>query len=52
MDQPISGRLITYPTRADLVNLRLDADVLKFFRNVGLGWQTRINETLRKPTGL
>ena len=30
----------------------LSADVLEYFRASGLGWQTRIDETLRKATGL
>jgi uncharacterized protein (DUF4415 family) len=30
------------------VKLRLDADVLAHFRETGPGWQTRINETLRR----
>ncbi len=29
------------------VSLRLDADVLRFFRGFGSGYQTRINEVLR-----
>ena len=29
------------------VSLRLDADVLRFFRGFGAGYQTRINEVLR-----
>ncbi len=28
--------------------LRLDADVLEGFRATGAGWQSRINETLRR----
>ena len=36
----------------EAVNLRLDADVLQFFREAGPGWQTRINEALRKAAGL
>ena len=36
----------------EAVNLRLDADVLQFFRQTGPGWQTRINEALRKAAGL
>ena len=36
----------------EAVNLRLDVDVLEFFRNTGPGWQTRINEALRKAAGL
>jgi hypothetical protein len=29
------------------VSLRLDADVLRFFRAFGAGYQTRINEVLK-----
>lgn len=36
----------------EAVNLRLDADILEFFRKTGPGWQTRINEALRKAAGL
>jgi len=43
------GRKICQPKEA--VNLRLDADVLEFFRNTGPGWQFRINEALRKRRG-
>lgn len=32
------------------VTLRLDPDVLERFRATGPGWQTRINEALRKAT--
>ncbi len=34
------------------VKLRLDADVLASFRAGGKGWQTRINDALRKAAGL
>ena len=34
------------------VSLRLDADVVQWFRNSGTGWQTRMNEALRKVAGL
>lgn len=33
------------------VTLRLDADVIDRFRATGKGWQSRINETLRKASG-
>ena len=36
----------------EAVNLRLDADVLGYFRTTGPGWQSRINEALRKAAGL
>ena len=29
------------------VTLRLDADILDYFRSGGPGWQTRVNDTLR-----
>lgn len=38
------------PKRA--VKLRLDDDVLAFYRRKGRGWQTRINASLRKSAGL
>jgi uncharacterized protein (DUF4415 family) len=34
------------------LNLRLDADVVEHFKAAGPGWQTRINETLRKAAKL
>lgn len=34
------------------VTLRLDADVLDHFRAGGPGWQSRINDDLRKAAGL
>jgi uncharacterized protein (DUF4415 family) len=32
--------------------LRLDPDVLAYFKATGAGWQTRMNEALRKAAGL
>ena len=32
--------------------LRLDADVVEFFRRAGPGWQSRINDSLRSSAGL
>jgi len=34
------------------VNIRLDADLLDHLRASGPGWQSRVNETLRKASGL
>jgi uncharacterized protein (DUF4415 family) len=34
------------------VSLRLDADLINWFKNSGPGWQTRINDALRKVAGL
>ena len=35
------------PQRKEHTNLRIDADVLTFFREQGRGYQTRINAVLR-----
>jgi uncharacterized protein (DUF4415 family) len=34
------------------VSLRLDPDVVAWFRGTGAGWQTRINDELRKVAGI
>lgn len=34
-----------------LVSLRLDPDVIDWFKLSGPGWQSRINEALRKAAG-
>lgn len=34
------------------VSLRLDQDVVAWFKSQGGGWQTRMNEALRKVAGL
>ena len=38
---------LTLPPRKDVVTLRLDRDVLDWFRTQGKGYQTRINQVLR-----
>ncbi len=35
------------PTK-EKVTMRLDADIVAHFRQSGKGWQTRLNDTLRK----
>lgn len=39
--------VIEYPERKKPVTLRLDADILEWFRSTGKGYQTRINAVLR-----
>jgi uncharacterized protein (DUF4415 family) len=39
------------PTK-QMVSIRLSPDVLEHFRSTGPGWQTRIDETLRKAARL
>ena len=34
------------------VSLRLDPEVIDWFRATGDGWQTRMNEALRKAAGI
>ena len=34
------------------ISLRVDADVLDYFKASGPGWQSRMNEALRKASGL
>lgn len=38
--------------RKEAVSLRLDPDLLAWYRGTGPGWQSRINEALRKAAGL
>ena len=40
------------PNAKKAVSLRLDPDVVEWFRKTGTGWQTRINEELRKVAGI
>ena len=42
---------ITLPGVKELVSLRIDQDVLEYFREGGAGWQDRINDALRKAAG-
>lgn len=40
------------PDAKKLLTLRLDPQVIEHFRSTGEGWQTRMNEALRKAAGL
>ena len=39
------------PGVKEQVSLRIDQDVLEYFREAGPGWQDRINEALRRAAG-
>jgi uncharacterized protein (DUF4415 family) len=39
--------LVTLPEAKSVLNMRVDRDVLDYFRNTGRGYQTRINAVLR-----
>ena len=41
-------RAIRWPGKKELISLRLDPDVLAFFRKQGKGYQTTINLLLRR----
>lgn len=41
------ARVVTTPQRKVHTGIRLDADVLVWFRSQGKGWQTRMNAVLR-----
>ncbi len=38
---------LAVPVPKDPISIRLDSDVLDFFRSTGKGYQTRINAVLR-----
>lgn len=38
---------VTLPEAKSVLNMRVDRDVLDYFRNTGRGYQTRINAVLR-----
>jgi uncharacterized protein (DUF4415 family) len=49
--KPVRGRpRLANPKTA--IKLRIDTDIVRHFRNTGAGWQTRINDTLRRATKL
>ncbi|GAB5505142.1 MAG: BrnA antitoxin family protein [Rhizobiaceae bacterium] len=47
MDIDWSKATVVYPAEKKAVSIRLDSDVLNFFKAEGKGYQTRINAVLR-----
>ncbi|EHK55845.1 BrnA antitoxin family protein [Allomesorhizobium alhagi] len=45
------GRPVS-PNRKRAIKLRIDPDVIDRFRQSGPGWQSRMNDVLRKAVGL
>ena len=39
--------VVGLPPRKEHINIRIDADVLSWFKQTGRGWQTRMNNVLR-----
>jgi len=48
LDPDFFANAIVWPGTKEQITLRLDPDVLKFFRKQGRGYQTTINAVLRK----
>ena len=44
-------RKTALPGVKEQISLRIDQEVLEFFREGGPGWQDRINDALRKAAG-
>ena len=42
-----SDAVLVMPRRKEAISIRLDEDVLAFFKGLGTGYQTRINSVLR-----
>jgi uncharacterized protein (DUF4415 family) len=42
---------LALPGVKEQISLRIDQDVLEYFRESGPGWQDRINDALRKAAG-
>jgi uncharacterized protein (DUF4415 family) len=40
------------PVSKELVSIKLDSDLVAHFQEDGPGWQERINDALRRATGL
>ncbi len=40
------------PVYKELVSIKLDSDLVAHFQEDGSGWQERINDVLRRATGL
>jgi uncharacterized protein (DUF4415 family) len=47
LDVDWSKAVLVMPRRKEAISIRLDEDVLSFFKSMGSGYQTRINAVLR-----
>jgi len=48
LDEDFFNKAIVWPGPKKQVTLRLDPDILEFFRSQGRGYQSRINAVLRR----
>ena len=47
-DEVFAQPLVAWPPRKETITIRVDADVLGWFKRQGRGYQTRINQILRR----
>jgi uncharacterized protein (DUF4415 family) len=47
-DEVFAQPLVPWPPRKEPITIRVDADVLDWFKHQGRGYQTRINQVLRR----
>ena len=47
LDIDWSDAVVVMPRRKEAISIRLDDDVLSYFKSLGAGYQTRINAVLR-----
>lgn len=47
IDVDWSNAIAAYPIQKNAISIRLDSDVIDFFKSEGKGYQTRINAVLR-----
>ena len=47
-DEVFAQPLVAWPPRKESITIRVDPDVLDWFKHQGRGYQTRINQVLRR----
>ena len=50
--EPVCVQKGDVPVSKELVSIKLDSDLIAHFQEDGPGWQERINDALRRATGL
>lgn len=47
-DEVFAQPLVSWPPKKETITIRVDSDVLEWFKRQGRGYQTRINQILRR----
>ena len=47
-DDQFAQPLVSWPPRKETITIRVDSDVLSWFKRQGTGYQTRMNQVLRR----